>query len=163
LNAYARLKKAKRIPHRLVHVGESGWGYNAVRRRISELGLESDVILTGYLPFGDLPAIYSLCDFFVFPSLYEGFGLPVVEAMACGAPVIASASSALPEVCGEAAEPVDPGREESISEAILRLACNPDWRAELSRRGLARAALFSWETAARQTLDVYRKVGSQQV
>jgi len=84
----------------------------------------------------------------------------VIEAMACGRPVIASKSSALPEVFGDAAEPVDPEQEESISDAILKLACNPDLRAELSRRGLARTALFSWTTAARQTLEVYRKYRS---
>ncbi len=158
LGAFARLKRGRRIPHRLVHVGEFGWGYRAMRRRISELGLENDVILAGYLPFNDLPAVYNLCEFFVFPSLYEGFGLPVIEALACGTPVIASTSSSLPEVFGEAAEPVDPEQEESISEAILKLACNPDLRAELSAKGLARTALFSWRTAARQTLEVYRNV-----
>ena len=106
----------------------------------------------------DLPAIYNLAEFFVFPSLYEGFGLPVVEAMACGTPVITTRGSSLEEVAGTAADIVDPLDVTGLADAIVRLASDPARRAALGERGLARAREFSWTRSARETLAIYRAV-----
>ena len=158
IQAYGKLRAAGGLPHKLVCVGPYGWGYQAVRRMVEDLGLQDDVLLTGYVPFQDLAAIYNLSEIFVFPSLYEGFGLPVLEAMACGIPVITAANSSLTEVAGECAELVDPGKIDSIAEALHRLAAQPERRKELSALGLSRIGRFSWKRAARATLGVYRKV-----
>ena len=103
----------------------------------------------------DLRALYSACTMFVFPSLYEGFGMPVLEAMACGAPVICSNTSALPEVAGKAAILVEPTSVEAISAAMAKVLSNKEVRDELRREGLARAKTFTWERAARELLGVY--------
>lgn len=136
----------------LVIGGKRGWLSEAIERRAREAGAGELVRLPGYLPDADLPALFSGALAFVFPSLYEGFGMPVLEAMACGAPVLTSNSSALPEVAGDAALLVDPQDTEAITAGLLRLAGDPDLRADLRRRGLARAAEFSWERCARETL-----------
>ena len=103
------------------------------------------------MPFEDLPALYSLAEMFVFPSLHEGFGLPVVEAMACGVPVITGRTSSLPEVAGGAVEQVDPIDEDALGEAMVRLARSREHRDHLATLGLRRARMFSWERAARET------------
>jgi glycosyltransferase involved in cell wall biosynthesis len=121
-------------------------------------GLAGDVIFTDYVPAEDLPALYAGAACFVFPSLYEGFGLPVLEAMAAGAPVIASRAGAIPEVAGDAALLVDPVRVEEIAEAIEAVLADRALRDRLVAAGRARARTFSWETVARQTLAVYESV-----
>ena len=105
----------------------------------------------------DLPAIYNLGDFFVFPSLYEGFGLPVVEAMACGIPVLTSNTSSLGEIAGDAAETIDPLDTDAMADAIVRLATDADLRRDRSERGLQRARSFSWAQTARDMLAVYHR------
>lgn len=159
LRAFAPLRRS----HQLVCVGEYGWGYKEVCREIDTMGLQSgrEVLLTGYVPFGDLPALYNLAEIFVFPSLHEGFGLPVLEAMACGIPVITSRNSSLSEVAGEAAELVDPLQARSIRQALQRLAADPDRRRQLSRCGLRRSQLFSWQETARQTLRLYHQIADR--
>ena len=160
LEAYADLHRHGALAHQLVCVGPLGWGYQEVRRSVEALGLQKSVLLTGYVPFDDLPAFYNLSEIFVFPSLHEGFGLPVLEAMASGVPVITAGNSALGEIAGDAARAMDPLQTESIAEALVRLANNRDLRRDLVERGLKRAKRFSWKKAARETLAVYRKISS---
>lgn len=157
LRAYAQLLHAGDDSHQLVCVGGFGWGYDQVRAEIERLNLEGRVILTGYVPYQDLPVLYSLSRVFVFPSLHEGFGLPVMEAMACGVPVITAAGSSLSEIAGACAELVDPRSEESITEALRRVLSDESLRDSLSRRGLENSRRFSWKHAARRTLEIYRR------
>jgi glycosyltransferase involved in cell wall biosynthesis len=119
------------------------------------------LIRLGYVPEVDLPALYSAARAFVFPSLYEGFGLPPLEAMACGTPVVCSNTSSIPEVVGEAALTVDPYNIEALAAALQRVLKDEPLRAELRARGLARAAAFTWERVARETLRVYEHVLAQ--
>ncbi|MCS7287390.1 MAG: glycosyltransferase family 1 protein [Anaerolineae bacterium] len=142
----------------LVIVGKKGWLYEGFFRRLRELGLEERVHFTGYVPDEDLPALYSAADLFVFPSLYEGFGLPVLEAMACGVPVICSNTSSLPEVAGDAALLVDPTDVQALAKAIERALTDETLRAMLRAKGLERARMFTWEKTAQKTLEVYRRV-----
>jgi glycosyltransferase involved in cell wall biosynthesis len=144
------------LPHQLVCAGPYGWLSRDLERRIEPLRTAGAVVLAGYVPFDDLPALYTLAEMLVFPSLYEGFGLPVVEAMACGTPVVTSDVAALVEVSGGAAHHVDCRDAESLGDAIVALARSRAWREQLAARGLERALAFSWQRAARETLDVYR-------
>lgn len=132
------------------------------RRLVRELGVEKTVTFTGWVPEEDKPALYSGAVAFVFPSLYEGFGLPAVEALACGTPVIVSNRSSLPEVVGEGGILVEPTDVEALAEAMEVLLVDDALRAELRQRALAQAAKFSWKQTAQETLAVYRKaVGCQ--
>jgi glycosyltransferase involved in cell wall biosynthesis len=145
-------------PHKLVMVGPPGWHLHHFYEEIERLSLQDRVSFTGYVPAADLPALYSLASLFVFPSLYEGFGLPPLEAMACGAPVLASNRTSLPEICGDAAHLVDPEDEAALVNAMLSLLSDDERRRELSRRGPVRARLFSWKQAAQETMTVYCRV-----
>lgn len=157
LEAYARLL-AWSQNWRLVVVGARHWRASAVAEAVHRLGLEEKVLFTGYVAEGDLPALYSGADLFVFPSLYEGFGLPVLEAMACGAPVITSNVSSLPEVAGDAALLVDPLNSEAITAAMQQVLADGDLRADLRVQGLKRAAGFNWQRTAEETIAVYQQV-----
>ena len=161
LRAFALLR-ASRPDHdlRLVAAGRKGWLYDDIFEAVDALGLREDVIFTGFVDDDDLPDLYRGALLFVFPSLYEGFGLPILEAMASGIPVIASNTSSIPEVAGDAAMLVDPRNPEAIAEGIARVLSDEGLRAELQRRGLARAKEFSWETVAQKTLDVYLALGA---
>jgi glycosyltransferase involved in cell wall biosynthesis len=158
LQAYALLRES--LPGwRLVIVGARNvWLSSSLTEEIERLNLKTWIHFTGYVPEEDLPALYNGAGLFVFPSLYEGFGLPVLEAMACGVPVITSQASSLPEVAGDAALLVDPHSVEEIAAAMLRVLSDPGLRQDLKFRGLERSAGFSWERTARQTIDVYQKV-----
>lgn len=145
------------VPHDLVCAGPYGWSSRHLAGHIDKLGLTSAVHFIGYVPAADLPLIYNLSEIFVFPSLYEGFGLPVVEAMACGVPVITSKSSSLGEIANGAALTVDPEDTGALAEAMDLLARDASLRAELSARGTARARMFSWERTAREMLAVYAR------
>jgi len=145
-------------PHRLVIAGKAEWKESDVYRAIRECGIEDRVVLPGYVPDGDLPDLYRDADVFVFPSLYEGFGLPVLEAMACGAPVVCSSAASLPEVAGDAALMADPNDTGSIENALMEVISDPVLRASLRAKGQARAAGFSWRRTAEETLAVYRSV-----
>lgn len=146
------------FPHRLVMVGASGWDMDNFRDEIARLEMEEAIIFTGYVPTEDLPGLFSLATLFVFPSLYEGFGLPPLEAMACGTPVLSSNRSSLPEICADAAHLVDPENVEDLVHSLEMLLSDPDRRRELSARGLARARDFSWDHAAQQTAAIYQQV-----
>ncbi len=156
LEAYTMvMKRAKRDETPcLVIAGRKGWLYDHVFQQVERLGLETEVIFPGYVPQNDLPALLSGARLFVFPSLYEGFGLPVLEAMACGTPVLCSNVSSLPEVAGNAALLVDPLDVESMAEAMNRLLQDEGLRAQLVERGLRQVRQFSWDRCARETLAV---------
>ena len=158
LHAFAQLKQKGRIAHKLVIVGQKAWIYDEIFEKIRDRSLASEVILTGYVPTSDLPLFYSAASFMIYPSLYEGFGLPVVEAMACGTPVITSLGSSLEEIAGNAALLVDPFSIDSITAAMEKLANNPALQAELRKAGLRRAASFSFRKMAEQTRSVYHRV-----
>lgn len=133
--------------------------YPALRAAIARLGLEDRVQELGYVPDADLPALFGECAAFVFPSLYEGFGLPPLEAMACGAPVVAARAGAVPEVVGSAGLLVEPGDAGGLARALLELSARPELAADLRARGLRQAAGFSWRRTAQATLAVYREAG----
>lgn len=157
--AYARLRRAKpevKLP-KLVLAGKCGWLYDETLRAIKELEFRDSVILTGYVPENDLPALYSGSLCFVYPSYFEGFGLPPLEAMQCGVPVIVGDQTSLPEVVGDAGILVDPFDVDALAAAIDKVISDSNLRAELSVQGLARAKLFAWQETARQTLAVYRR------
>jgi len=155
--AYANLPSLRRT-HYLVVIGNPIHRSGTVRGTCQELGIEDRVIVTGSVPLAHIRLLYSHADLFVFPSLYEGFGFPVLEAMACGAPVITSNSTALPEVAGDAAILVNPENEGELGSAMFRALEDPALQMTLRTRGFERAKQFSWEKAARQTLEVYREV-----
>ncbi len=157
LLAFARLR-AQGLGHTLAVAGQQAWRYEGEEPLARRLGLGDAVRFLGYVPQADLPALYSAADLFVFPSLYEGFGLPALEALACGTPVVASNVSALPEVMGDAALLVHPFDVEGLAAAMERLLRDDALRADLRERGLQRAAEFSWERTARETLAVYEWV-----
>jgi glycosyltransferase involved in cell wall biosynthesis len=156
MTAFADARKAG-IAHRLVCVGPYGWASRDLSGHIERLGIRDAVQFTGYVPFEHLPAIYNLGDFFAFPSLYEGFGLPVVEAMASGLPVLTSNTSSLGEIAGDAAETIDPADTDAMTESIRKLATDRELRAHLADRGLRRARDFSWSQTAREMLAVYHR------
>lgn len=156
LRAYAAAR-AQGLAWPLVIAGGKGWGYEPIFALVEELKLHDAVVFTGRVDDAELPALYGAAEIFAFPSLYEGFGWPPLEAMACGTPVICSNASSLPEVVGEAAVSVDPRDERAWTEAILRLAGDADLRRSLRESGRRRAALFSWERCARETWAVYQE------
>jgi glycosyltransferase involved in cell wall biosynthesis len=139
----------------LVVAGGRGWFSEAVFARVEALGIGERIIFPGYVPEGEKVLWYNAAMCFCYPSLYEGFGLPPLEAMACGVPVITSDVSSLPEVVGDAGLTVPPEEPAALCEALRRLAVNPALRAELAQKGRARARRFSWAEAARQTVGVY--------
>jgi glycosyltransferase involved in cell wall biosynthesis len=143
---------------RLAIVGPTIWRHDQLREQIRELGMSSRVKLLGYVPDEALPALYSAASLFVFPSLYEGFGLPVLEAMACGTPVVCSNLSSLPEVAGEAALLVDPTNPDELAGAIRRALLDGDLRGDLRQRGLQRARSFTWQRTANKLMDVYSEL-----
>jgi glycosyltransferase involved in cell wall biosynthesis len=139
----------------LVIAGARGWRDKEIFQTVQALGLEQVVRCPGFIEEEDLPDLYRGAVFFVFPSLYEGFGLPVLEAMGCGVPVIASNISAIPEVAGKAALLIDPHNVEELAAAMGELLHNEALRERLRRQGLVQAQCFSWETTAQKTLDLY--------
>lgn len=161
LEAFAQLHLRGSVPHHMVFVGKPGWSYQNIGAAVSRLGIANAVHFLDFVPVDVLAAIYNLADALVFPSLYEGFGLPVVEAMACGTPVITSPNGSLREVAGGAAEYVNPIDTQSIADGIQHILASPARRAELRARGLARSGCFSWERAARLTRRVYRQVAER--
>ena len=139
----------------LVLAGAKGWGYQEIFRLVAELGLTGRVHFPGFLPEQDLCLWYNAADGFVYPSLFEGFGLPVAEAMASGAPVICSDAPSLQEVAGDAALIVPAQDQPALQDALERLYTEPDLAAQLRGRGIRQAGRFSWERAAIETIDVY--------
>jgi glycosyltransferase involved in cell wall biosynthesis len=162
LRAYSALRRARgrsNLPQ-LVLVGKQAWLYGDTLRTIEGEGLGRSVLLTGYVSEGDLPALYTGALLFAYPSFYEGFGLPPLEAMSCGAPVLTGDRTSLPEVVGDAALTVDPLDTDALADGLARLIDDDALRADLRERGLTRARRFDWRDTARMTLQVYRRVMS---
>lgn len=159
LEAYAEAKQ-RGLRERLVLVGQVGWKMAQLTNMVHSLRVSGDVILTGYVPDKDLVALYNLSTALVFPSLYEGFGLPPLEAMQCGTPVVSSESSSLPEVVGNAGIMFNPLDKDSITTALWRVSEDPNLRDELTDLGLARSVQFSWRKTAEATLETYYEVCS---
>ena len=143
----------------LVIVGGKGWLYQELLDQIEELDLQERVHLTGYVEDADLPAIYNLAQVVAQPSLYEGFGIPIVEAMACGIPVVAADNSSLPEAAGEAGLLVDALDSEAWAEALSRVLTDSGLRQTMVKRGLAQAQKFTWQRAAETLHATYQQVG----
>lgn len=143
---------------KLVLAGKKGWLYEGIFKKIQELGLEDDVVDLGYIDEIDKPALYQMAQCFVFPSIYEGFGIPVIEAMAAGTPVITTNVSSLPEVAGEAGLLVDPKDTIAIAESMYQLTTNEAKKQELIQKGYTQAQKFSWETSAEKLYRVYKEL-----
>ena len=160
LNAFALI--SKRFPHKLVIAGRKDPRYYPpLEAEARALGLEEMILFLDYVSLDELPSLYAGADAFLFPSLYEGFGLPVLEAMACGTPVIDSHAGSIPEVAGEAALLVDPYHIEEMAAAMETVLEDPRMRDGMRERGLEQAKRFSWERTAATVLEVLRKVGSE--
>ncbi len=161
--AYANLRRTRthaKLPA-LVLVGKLGWLYEDTLRAIEEHQVSDDVRWTGYVPESDLPALYTSATCFAYPSYFEGFGLPPLEAMQCGAPVIAGNRTSLPEVVGDAGLLVDPFDVEAIADALARVIDDEGLRAEMRLKGLAQARKFSWSRTAHLTLKAYERAAYQ--
>lgn len=148
---------ADKIPHSIVIVGQKGWKNKEIIDEVKRSNIQHRVRLLGYVADGDLPELYSAAELFVFPSLYEGFGLPPLEAMTCGVPVVASNISSLPEVVGDAAVLVNPYDPSTIADGIMRIVTNPASRADYIKRGFDQASKFKWEKTAQQMVDVFSR------
>lgn len=156
LSAFAKVKCEHRLSHKLVIVGPKAWLAEETFRSLGNNPAKKDVIVTDYVPRGDLPYFYNAAAAFVYVSMCEGFGLPVVEAMACGTPTITSRGSSLEEIAGEAAVLVDARDDDAIADAIGRVLSDSDLRARLRELGLARSKEFSCRKMALQTQEIYR-------
>jgi glycosyltransferase involved in cell wall biosynthesis len=158
LRAYARLTQDDVETPDLVIAGRTGWSIGGLRKQVARARLERRVVFTGFLDDADLPAIYRLAEIFVCVSLYEGFGLPVLEAMTCGIPVVASNGSSLPEVVGDTGWMVEPRDPVDIGRALREILADPQAARGRAERARRRAETFSWRAAAEKTLSVYRAV-----
>jgi len=163
IEAYTSLRQGRPAGEfpQLVLAGKRAWLDRETIRAAERNSGDRDIVFTGYVPGQELPALYSGAICFVYPSYFEGFGLPVLEAMQCGVPVIAGNRTSLPEVVGDAGALVDPFDERELATAIARVIDNPDYRAQLCVKGLKRAKFFSWTTTARLTLQVYERAAQK--
>jgi glycosyltransferase involved in cell wall biosynthesis len=148
---------AENHPHHLIISGGKGWLYDEMMAEVERQGLDGRVHFIGFVDDEDLPALYSDATLFVFPSLYEGFGLPLLEAMACGVPVITSNASSLPEVVGDTAVQLSPHKPAAWSQAITHLLSDEDERAQLVAAGFRQARHFTWQKAAQRLLGIYKQ------
>lgn len=147
--------------YQLVITGKKGWYFEGLYDLIKDMGLNHKVILTGYVDDRDMPPLYSGATLFAFPSLYEGFGFPPLEAMASGVPVISANTSSLPEIVAAAGILLDPNDKPSWTREIIRVLAKRNLHRELSQLGIKQAAKFSWEKTARKTIEVYEELGNQ--
>ena len=162
-NVPAILKAYADLPNRrdfnLVLAGKRGWLFEEIFRTVADLGLEGDVIFTGYVPEEDRPKLMSAAEVFVFPSFFEGFGMPVVEAQACGTPVVTSNTTSLPEVAGEGGLLVDPRDVGAIGGAIARILSSPSLREDLVGKGLKNSRRFRWEDSGKKLIEIFNSLG----
>lgn len=157
VEAYRRLRQTGGLPHKLVLGGAPGWGHEAIREAVERYGLEEQVVFLGYVSSEESPDWYGAADLFVYPSAYEGFGLPPLEAMASGTPVVTADTSSLPEVVGEAGVMVSPGDATALAGAMGSLLGDRARLAELAQAGRERALSFTWSATAEATAEVYRR------
>lgn len=157
IDAFAGFRSETGLDVKLAFAGARNFDTTLIDAAIERNGVRAHVVEVGQVRDEDMCALYSAAEALVFPTLWEGFGLPVLEAMACGTPVVTSRVSSLPEVAGDAAELVDPLRTDEIAAALCRVATDTELRASLRARGLAQAGRFTWENAGRATLNVYRR------
>lgn len=158
LKAFKGFLNTTNVDYKLVLLGYNEKDLLTALSEINALNLFDKIVLLGYVSDQDLPGIYRLSQLFLFPSLREGFGIPIIEAMACGVPVITSNSSSMPEIAGDAACIVNPMESEAILQGILKISSDSEYKNELIRKGLARCEQFSWDNMALQVLDVYKKI-----
>jgi glycosyltransferase involved in cell wall biosynthesis len=156
LQAFAKIKD--QVPHHLVMAGALRWSSGGELGVIRDLGIAERICQPGWIDHGDLPAVYCLADQFAFPSLYEGFGIPLLEAMACGCPIVTANTCAPPEVCAGAARLVDPLNVDDIATAMLEVLRNPSLREQMSARGIERAKDFGWEKCTREILALFDRL-----
>ncbi len=161
IKAYHILKTEHKLPYQLVIVGMKGWMYSGVFELVETYGLKNEVIFTGYLDEDLKNIFYNLADIFIYPSFYEGFGFPIVEAFKCGVPVITSNTSSCAEVAGDAAMLINPYNPDSIVEAVLKIINNINLRNQLKNKGLEKTKFFSWKETAKKTLEVFYEVGRE--
>ncbi len=161
MRALLRLKQAG-LPHCLLIAGGEGWLFAPIREQVAALGLEADVHFTGYVPATDLPALYGGAACVLQPSLYEGFGFPVLEAMACGVPVVCSNVSSLPEAAGDGALLIPPLDDEALATAIQQVISTPALAQQLCEKGVQQASHFRWQRCAAETVALYRQIAQQQ-
>lgn len=161
MRAFEIVKQRRKLPHKLVIVGRRGWLAEGIFETHERSPVRDEMVFPGFIADGDLPTLYSAAEVLAFPSFYEGFGLPLLEAMACGTPVVSSNAASLPEVVGEAGPLVDPNDIEALAEELARVLEDESLRADRRAQGLARAAQFTWEAAAAKLLAVYDRVGAQ--
>lgn len=158
IRAFGLFRRRHGLDYQLVLVGKIDSKYLRVAETIKELGLKDNVVLTGYVPDSDLPYLYNGAEFFTFPSLYEGFGLPPLEAMACGTPVVSSNASCMPEVLGDAAQYFDPLDVESMAKTMAEVAKSYSLKRRMRLQGLKQAQRYSFDKTAKATLRIYKKV-----
>ncbi len=162
VRAFAQARRAGGFPHHLVIAGGKGWLYEPIFEAVEELGVGDVVHFLGFVPDEDLPALYNAADLFAFPSHYEGFGLPVLEALACSTPILCTDTSSLPEITGDAAYLIPTDDQDALTEGLIQLLGDEALRQTLAQRGPARAASFTWHAAAQRLWEVYRRVASHQ-
>jgi glycosyltransferase involved in cell wall biosynthesis len=160
VEAYSRVTQ-QGVLAKLVIVGKKDWQAQQLMEKIKQLGMESSVVFPGYVPFDDLPLFYNAAELFIFPSIFEGFGLPVAESMASGVPTITSFGSSLEEVAGDGALLIDPKDTASITETLGKVLEDAELRRDLARRGLKRSADFKPGELAEKTLSLYRSLASR--
>ena len=160
IQAYSQARARHGLPHQLVLAGPRGWLWESIFEERDRSPFRNDIIFLGFVADADLPALYSAADLFAFPSFYEGFGLPPLEAMACGTPVVVSDAASLPEVTGDAAVAVPPDDVDALADALARVLLDDAVRATLRAAGLERARTFTWEAAATQLVQVYQRVAA---
>jgi len=156
IRAYGRLRRARALPHALVIAGRPGWLYEEIYRQVERDQLADSVRFLGFVADADLPALYTLADLFAYPSRYEGFGIPVLEAMACGTPVVTSDNSSLPEVAGDAARLIRAEDTDMLAQAMAEVIEDSTLRHAMIARGYAQARRFTWHNSARAALEAYR-------
>jgi glycosyltransferase involved in cell wall biosynthesis len=158
IKAFNYLKNTEKIEHQLVIIGQKGWQYKPILAAIANSPWQKDIHYLGYLSDRQVAYFYSQAEVFVYPSYYEGFGLPVLEAMSLGAPVVTSNTSSLPEVAGDAALLIDPRDPIQLAEAILKVISDSQLRHLMVKKGKERAKLFSWEKTAKETINAYKSL-----
>jgi glycosyltransferase involved in cell wall biosynthesis len=158
VRAYSLLRHQGRIPHKLVCVGKPGYGWDRIKASVEGSPVREHIEIRGYETRSKVLELYQSADLFVYPSVYEGFGLPILEAMACGTPVVCTRAASMPEVAGNAAEYFEASNAEDLAGAIERVLSSAEKRGCMRDKGLERVKIFSWDECARRHCAVYRKV-----